>query len=195
MLISEQRLTEAKGASVGLEMVVDSKGAAHIFWLDNRLRLDEFEGYDIYKTTISKSGTKIMNDTRITTSPEYSSPESPNASIDENDMIHVIWRETWSLEDEIEAPEGHEPGIYYMRMNADGVVKQFPTFISKSQTYTDIVAMNSKSYVLSREYNLGISITVVPEFSILSMIIFATAISLVLASRLLLVLHKGNIRS
>jgi hypothetical protein len=171
-LLPDIRVTNARGDSAWPDLDVDSNGNAHVVWFDDRLSLDGGT-YEIYRTTMSKDGTKVLNDTKISSIPKYSTAGWPNIAVDENDDIHVVWSEVWTVD--TEPPAGYKSGIYYTRINSDGSIEQSPAFVAGGGGYSDIVVSDSKVYVLSDSGN-SINITVVPEFPLVTLV-FVSALA------------------
>jgi len=182
-LIPDMRVTNAIHDSAWPDLAVDSEGNTHVVWFDNRRNPHV---YEIYKTTISNDGKKITNDTRISSIIDNTAAGWPNIAIDEKDNIHVVWSEVWTLS-EVEPPLGYKSGIYYTLMNVDGIVEQSPMFVADGGGYSDVIASESRVYVLSSD-GTSVVMTTVPEFPL--DMIAVTAVGLTAA--LIAIRLKGN---
>jgi len=89
------------------EIAVDHNGNAHVVYCT-----DSFDdAREIYYTMVDRSGTALIDDTRITADDDYSSVRATLA-VDSQDMVHVIWHDK-RLYDAMEGE--HE--IFYSKLD------------------------------------------------------------------------------
>lgn len=91
------------------EMVVDSQGDAHVFFVTEGWTNATYGWRDIWYTMIDgNTGSVLINNTQLTNSSETWKHSRPFVDIDSEDMIHVAWHNSTTRP---------ETDIFYMKIN------------------------------------------------------------------------------
>jgi hypothetical protein len=91
------------------EIVVDSQGNAHVFFVTEGWTGDTYGWRDIWYTMIDgETGQVLINNTQLTNSNETWKHSRPFIDIDSEDMIHIVWHNSTTQP---------ETDIFYMKIN------------------------------------------------------------------------------
>jgi type 1 glutamine amidotransferase len=91
------------------EIVVDSQGNAHVFFVTEGWTGDTYNWRDIWYTMINgETGEVLINNTQLTNSSDTWKNSRPFIDIDSEDMIHITWHNSTTQP---------ETDIFYMKIN------------------------------------------------------------------------------
>jgi hypothetical protein len=98
LLVSETNVTAGFQTDVDWgepEIVVDSHGNAHVFFVTEGWNGTTYDWRDIWYTMIDGStGNVLINNTQLTNSSETWRYSRPFVNIDSEDMIHIVWHDS-----------------------------------------------------------------------------------------------------
>lgn len=167
--IKEQLHSEFEKTFIGLSsfpfqpsLLADSEGSLHLVWSTEQ---------GLMYAKVGANGKALITPKMLTKG--YFISDVSTAMYD--NRIHIVWSEMWAWS-ERESPSTYKSGIYYTVVSSDGKVQQAPIRISDEGAYTDIVAGESKAFVVSESGVTGITMTAVPEFPVNLMAITAMAL-------------------